>query len=292
MDKLIVIISLAILSSCSGTKALLSGYSESDCSEQNIGVSAYNSGKKGENEEKVMNYFQTCSAAYPIDFKLRKVKKQYKDGLKKYCHRSKWEIIGKKYGLEGKEYESELEKIKVCQMQSISSAKSGLRKGHRDGLKKYCHKELWEKKGFELGKNAGDVNIYDETIKTCSINNISSAKRAITNGYKKGIKLFCQSYDWRNKIVDLAKRAQPLNPVLEKAQLCVHFRADRKAIERVKSLYQQAQNHYCTLDYAYKSGMEGKTFEPQNCPSELVEQLSEQYENGAKNKKFSQPVKP
>lgn len=290
MDKLLIFLLLFILNSCSTTKALMAGYTQNDCIEENIATSAYNSGKKGENEEVIMNYFKNCSAAYPIDYKLQKVQRQYKEGLKKYCHRSKWEQVSYQYGLEGKEYSEEVSKIKVCQIQGLSSADSGLKKGHRDGLKKYCHKDIWEKKGFELGKNAQDVNRFDESIKTCSVNNVSTAKRAIETGYKKGIKLFCQSYDWRNKIVDLAKKASALDPVLEKAQLCVHFNADRKAIEKVKSLYQQAQNHYCTLEYAYQAGMKESNFDPHNCPSELVEKLEEQYKNGQKNKQYSQPT--
>lgn len=271
------------LSSCTATKSLISDYSSQQCEETTIKSQVYDMGKKGEPEDKVLKFYDVCVKEFQALYKQRDILRSYKDGLKKYCLKSEWERVGESYGNEGKEYSSELDKIKVCQLQNISTAQNGLRVGHKNGLRKYCDSNNWESKGFEEGRVGGNFNKFDEQFAICNYNRVSSAKNGFGRGYEKGIKLFCQTNDWRNQAIDLAKRGQPIEPLLKRAQLCVHHQANRNTIRDVRAIYLSAQDHYCQKKYAYEAGQKGLEFEPANCPSENVEVLTNEYEKGQKD---------
>ena len=279
---------LALNYSCSTTKNLMSDYSEAQCQEKQISATVYDLGKKGKTEDEILQYFNTCVKDFNAEYKRKDIIKQYKLGLKTYCHKSTWEEIGQNYGIKGSEYQAELAKIKVCQIQNIRSAFNGLKRGHKNGLKRYCNKDVWQEKGIELGKLAGDEKKYSKEIQVCTLNKVRSAQSGFQRGYKNGMKLYCQSLNWNDLATDLAKQGKDNKELIDKAQLCVQYKADRKAIKKVQKAYKKALPLYCNPDKAYDMGLKGFNYDPSFCSSEMVEALNKEYELGkVANKKYA-----
>lgn len=266
-------------------RKLVNTYTAEQCALDQISKYSYAAGKKGEKEDYVIDFYNSCVENYQVTYDLKKVFKSYKDGLKKYCHRSLWSSVGKKLGLEGQEFDSEVEKIKVCQVQNINSALSGLKTGHRDGLKKFCHKHNWEPKGLELGRKAGDLSIYHDKISICSLNNVGSAKNSLERGYKNGLRYFCKNNKWDEQILHHAVMGKPIDEIRKEASLCVIYKVDRKAAMRVENRYKGALSQYCSNDYAYEMGITGNDYNVLVCPSHRQKELQNQYDTANKPKK-------